>query len=765
MASGAMFQNQAMGSLTGALAGNSTGLIHNDQTYRRYRSGLSIGLYEHGSLNYKRRSIFYEVGRRHGRLRDALRYQHADDGIFAVDASIPINPAQAANFEGWARKFSNFAPQWEMMDLCGMVERLAKGIAAQSIFGETGTAQLRGGQELRVVALGTLDSPQTASTSSVFIPRTVDSVGNDHVFAVLVASANGEGASVTTDVLRLDPATNEPIVPAVTGVAFAQASVEALRILGANFEESGAGDLFAYALTRGIHAVTSVVSHTDEGGWFRGVLRSGCFRVPYGGINQGLREYPALPPLAGAGPSCVSGWVDAVALKTAALVAHCDPCVTSSGGLYPSVFISTQGEIGSSGRPEEAGTDADARAIGRQLSGDGSRFAPTYIRGLLKIFGRATNSGVAEAHFCTVLSQYMYEGVDRHLRHKTVAPYFWIEPTSLIPANFLESTAERAGFGALTTPGVETDQPYFERVREVDHGKNANFSTIAFKMRTARTSGLVAAYAGTPAELSGIRLYQFDEESVVLPGDHGPTNGSVSQKHLAADPISSYLWTRGQSPIPAPAEFINTQGSYAAKYKIVDWDDDFNATLGDIPEAWEMENHAIKWRVTVPTSLSSGPSNAADSDAKRARARAAVALAQASLRSRGYGDANSPTITVSNVPPSWDDTPSQPPAHEGLGIHHLDPGRTVARATGNPPVPDLEHQGAPLAPVPHHQPLRGAPFPRQGGGQLVGGGNPPPPHPGPPAGGFNAPPSDPGSHDAPPEDNEAAAGAHPAPPV
>nr|QDH90570.1 MAG: hypothetical protein H4RhizoLitter2099_000001 [Totiviridae sp.] len=762
MASGSLLSIQAGGSLVGALAGDPTGQIQTDDQYRRYRAGLSIGVFEHGSLTYKRRSIFYEVGRRYSRLSDALAYNRNDTGGIDIDASVSINPAQAANFEGWARKYSNFAPQWEMMDLCAIVERLAKGVAAQSVFGAVGTSHLRGGQDIRVVALGTLDSPQTASTSSVFIPRTVDSVGMDHVFAVLVAAANGEGASVTTDVLRLNPITSEPIVPAVSGPAFATACVEALRILGANFEESGAGDLFSYAVTRGVHYIVSVVSHSDEGGWFRGALRACRFRVPYGGINQALRAYPALPPLASSSASAASAWVDAIALKTAGLVAHCDPCVTGPGGLYPTVFTSNTGSIGAAGCTGEAGTDNDARAIGRQISGDTSRFAPTYIRGLNMLFGRQTNSGVAEAHFSSAVASAAYDSTDRHLRHKTVAPYFWVEPTSLIPNNYLGSVAERAGCGSLATVGLESTTPYFERLRELDRGMHANYSTIAFKMRSARTSGLVAAYAATPADLAGLKLYQFDESSIVLAGDQGPTPGDVPSKHAAADPLSSYLWKRGQSPIPAPAEFLNIQGSYAAKYKIVTWDDDFDATLGDVPEVWEMEQHDVRWRVTVPTAISPGKSNAPDTGARRARARAAIALAQASIRSRGWGESASPVITISNSPPTWDDITPVPAAHTGLQTHASDPGRTLIPAVPNEPPPVVEHLGAPLAPVPHHQPLRGPPFPRQGGG-LLSGYAPPPPVEGSPAGGLLPPVNDSDSHSA--ASDTAPANVGPAPPV
>ncbi|QKI37142.1 putative coat protein [Macrophomina phaseolina victorivirus 1] len=777
MAATTRFLASAASPLTGSVAGTSGGVLAHDNTYRRYRSGLQIGAYEHASYTYYRRSIFYEVGRRYGRLRDALG-PHAD-AAHPVDASVRINQVEAANFEGFARRYSNFSPQWEYMDLCGVAERLAKGVAAQSVFGGVNTTNLRANQAVRVVALGTLASPQTASTASVFIPRTVDVVGNDHVFAVLAAAVNGEGSSVTTDVLRLDANTNEPIIPAVEGAALASACVEALRIVGANMEASGAGDLFAYAVARGVHAIVSVVAHTDEGGFMRELLRYGRFRAPYGGINQALRDYPALPPLASQSQAACSAWVDAIGLTSAALVAHCDPTVSASGGKYPTVFVSNTGDISPPGTGEgDLEGDADARAIGRQISADLGRFAPLYTRGLTRLFGLTTNSGVAEAHFSTVAAQCLADTTDRHLRHKTVAPYFWVEPTSLIDPDFLGSEAEAGGFGALVKAGSQRAIPCFERFREIDHGRNANFSTVAFKMRTARTSGLVCAHAAEPTPLAGLKLYQFDEDSVVLAGDQGPTAGDVPTKHAAADPLSSYLWRRGQSAIPAPAEFMNIQGAYAAKYRVVTWDDDFNGPMAALPAAWEVDQFPTLWRVSVPTAIANGPSNYADRDARRARSRAAIALSQAAMRSRGYGEANSPVITVSNVPPTFEEERAPMATHD-QDVHNADPGRTFNRGEGLPPDRSADIHGAPLAPIPHHQPLRGSPYPRQPGGVGVGGGPPPapaggpppPPGPGGPGGEDDGPPPGPVDEQvaaalaAGGEGQAGAAGAPPAPPA
>jgi len=752
MASGQSFSARAASPLTGTLADPLGGVITGADVYRRYRAGVYMLVPDHGSPTAKGRSIFYEVGRRYSRARDVFAPHPAT--AVPIDCSVDINPSEAASFEGLARRYSNFSPQWVKMDLTAMVERLAKGVAAYSVYGGIDTGTLRGGNPVRVTALGTLDSPQTASINSVFIPRTVDTVGNDHVFAVLVSAANGEGAAVTTDVVRLDANTNQPIIPAVAGAAFATACVEALRVLGANMEASGAGDLFAYAVTRGIHAVVSVVAHTDEGGFMRNLLRADRFRVPYGGINQALRYYPALPALASTAASSIAAWVDAIALKTAAAVGHCDPLVPGEGGWYPSVFTAKDGALSIPGSEGEEATDADARAIGRQIAADLGRFAPLYMRALLIIFGLSTYSAVSESHFCTAGARALEqegEAVDRHLRHKTVAPYFWVEPTSLLEKNAFGTLAESEGYGAKVTPGEDEAYPCFEGYRAAEVGRSATFATIVFKMRTARTSALVCAHAGSPAALADMRLYQFDTSSVALPGDQGPTAGTVADKHAAADPLSSYLWVRGQSCFPAPAEFVNIQGVYGAKVKLMTWDDDFAAEMSDLPNEKEMGTELVHFRVSVPAGLEMGASNYEDRGARRARSRAAMALAQAVVRSRATGLAVSPVMEVSDVPPLLDVPPLREMRDTEPSGPGVDPGVTTVRAVASGFDAGRTARGAPVPPTALHEPQRAPRLPPQGGPGGGGGGAGPGPA-GPPGGG-STPPGPPGGGTPPPPVN------------
>ncbi|CAK02787.1 putative coat protein [Epichloe festucae virus 1] len=755
------FQVRHLAPLTGAVADPVGGLLQRGKDFRRYRSGLSSEIPGPGRTFVEYRSIFYEVGRHYGNISDALATP--TPAAVRIDCSHTINETQAANFEGLARQYSNFASQWEKMDLCGIAERLARAIATQSVFGGVTTTHMRAGQPLRVVALGTLDSPQTASTSSVFIPRTVDSVGSDHVFAVLCAAANGEGASVSTDVLRLDVSNNAPLVPAVAGAPLATACVEALRVLGANMEESGAGDLFAYAVTRGIHRVVTVVSHTDEGGILRDLLRHDAFRVPYGGINASLRHYPALPSAAGSHESSIAAWVDGIALKTAAVAAHCDPLVPGVGGMYPTVLVASKGSISPPGTPEGDVSPDDARSLGRQLSADIGRFAPNYIRGLSALFGLQGYTAIAERHLCATAGHYLEENsaTNRHLLHKTIAPYFWVEPTSLIPRDFLGTSAESENYAAKVSPGCVAHEPLFEKFAPLAQGTTMTCATAGFKMRTARTSGYVCSQAAAPASLAMIQLKQFDTQSVVLAGDQGPISGDVVTKHRASSPLSSYLWVRGQSALPAPAEFINTQGCYGAKIKLVDWTDDWDPESTDVPRPDQFATGVVAWRVSLPTGLPTGPSNAADRQARRARSRGAIALAQALNRARAFGEGASPTMEVSDVPPDLGLADLGHYDHTGFREHRSDPGKAQETGDGNPsPTPTLL-RGAAMPPTEQHKPQGGPrlPAPPPTMGRAAGPVGPPSTPAPPPPAPVIAPPT----VSDPPPMPEAATGAEPVP--
>jgi hypothetical protein len=595
------------------------------------------------------KSIMYEIGRRHNSVGAAL--SRADPDSATPDMSIPTSFTSSADFIGLAKKYSNFSGNWSSMDLAAVIERLAKAVAAQSVFGGVTTAAMRGGRDIDVTVLATTDKPITSSLGSVFIPRLVDAIRSQDIFAVLAAATNGAGSSVVTDLIHLDANSNSPKVPQCSGSRLAHACVEALRILGANYAANNAGEVFAYALTRGIHSVVSVVGHTDEAGYLRHVLRMSEFRVPYGGIHYSTDNYPGLPVLASISDRAVCGWVDAIALATAAIAAHCDPTCTRRGNAFPSVYT-TFGPIEVGEVAETPAQPDDALHLAGEISADCPGFVQLYIGGLSKIFQLPHGPArVAETHLESAFSEAV-GSKDRHVLFKTVAPWFWIEPTSLIPHNFLGTDAEVAGYGSLVTPGQEIDMAGFRGIEDVSNG-SSDVGAYIVDMPNARSSGLLIHLNGHPLNgLGAIKVCQMEAEGVVLAGDQHRSGLSVGARHQNNHDLASYLWVRGQSAIPAPSEFLNTGGTLGLSAVHIEWDKDYQyATPVHLPSPHEMEDCTVKIRVSAPRGVAAAELRVVETTCQRARSQATFALAQTRRRARYYRSTHKEDMTYSASAP------------------------------------------------------------------------------------------------------------------
>jgi len=307
----------AISLFTGLLADPKTGALKAGE-YRRYQSTLAshadFGTHTDASV----RAILYQVGLA-GTKAGILA--PPGDNVRRLDAGYAVPASLADDFNGFARKYTNFAAHFGSASLAGIVDRLARTLALSSHYEIRGN-DIRGGRPLSVVSVPSLPAPVSASTSHVFIPRLVDHAQAPDTFAALVSAVIGEGGTVATDAVDIDANVRAAIVPDINGDCVSPACVDALRLLGANMAACEMGGLFAYAFTRGIHRALSVVSHTDEGGIVRDCLRSAEFAVPYGGIHFGLQQYAGLPALGTTTDEGVAGYVDAIAIGTAALVAH-----------------------------------------------------------------------------------------------------------------------------------------------------------------------------------------------------------------------------------------------------------------------------------------------------------------------------------------------------------------------------------------------------------------------------------------------------------
>ncbi|CCC42234.1 coat protein [Beauveria bassiana victorivirus 1] len=718
--------------LSGVIANGRGALLTADNQFRRYaantRSSATIG----GNEDARLARIFYEVGRVHSTKARALAA--APDGLLRVDAAYPTTGTLAEEFIGLAKKYTNFSATFEYSSLAGIVERIAKGLASQSVFGNVDTGDLAAGRPIIVNALGTFDGPVNSLTNTVFIPRLVNSSVTGDVFSVLVHAAAGEGAAIATDLLELDAATRQPILTVVDADGLARACVEALRLLGTNMMASNQGPLFALALCRGLHQVVTVVGHTDEGGIVRDLLRHSAFGVPFGGIHFSLEPYAGLPALATNSVPDVCSYVDALALSSAALVAHADPGQLYDGRWYPTFYSGTSSddvEVRPGGNLP--GTDDMARRNRSQLIGGLSRFSEVYVRGLAQLFACPGDSRVASTFFNSSVANI---GVSRHLRYASVAPYFWIEPTSLIPHDFLGTDAEAFGSGALATKDVPRTKGFFEDCWASGVG-DAAFSGYHVMLRNPRSAWFFAHWLNHPRNgLGGTQVRQLDPNAIIHPGGHA-TLPDIRDRVEMALPWTDYLWTRGQSPFNAPGEFLNLAGTAGFMVNHYTFDEDGIPQLEHLPTAREFASGEVTISVGRPQGLANGPSNWGDSNARRARTRATRELAASAARVRAFGRpdvAEMPILTTAPQPRGSRVRPEPARANDQAGVGGW---RRASNSAGSgEAVP--EPFGVPRDVVPQHQAVRYPVLARNLG---AGGGvaHIPPPNRGP-EGGENVDP-------------------------
>ena len=617
---------------SGTLATPKGSTISDDKTFRRYAAGVQTTARIGGNTDISNRKIVYEVGRAAKSIKDALSGR--SDSTLTIESSYPTGSILAADFEGFTKKFSNFSASFAVTNLAGVVERLASTLATVSVFPNVSTNHMRHGNAFKLIALGVRDVPISAADDTVFIPRLIDNVIAPDTFAAIASAVCGEGSQIATDVVALDSNTNTPIIREVEGAALAKACVDALRILGSNFSAADVGDLFAYAVTRGIHRVVSVVGHTDEGGVIRAVLRKSAFSAPFGGIHYGLAPYVGLPALASTSSASIACYVDAIALKTAALVAHCDPGVQLNGAWFPTVVASSHKADEKLPGETQDGTDSDSASNFLGLMSSMGDFAEIYTRALAKLFLFGSSSGLAALHMQAAAG--CLGNTERHLKYSSVSPYYWIEPTSLIPRNFAGSVCEAEGFASYASVSTPTTLPGFEEIYAYGQG-STSMSGYVIKFRGARASPFLAHWNGNALNgLGSIQVRQLDPNAVVHPGKD-TDNEQVRARVESSQPLSKFLWTRGQSPFAAPGEFLNiakTMGIMALHNTV---DDEGDMKMSHIPQSFEFLDTTVTFHVSRPSGIKSGGSNTGTSTCARARTRATRELAAAALRSQMFG--------------------------------------------------------------------------------------------------------------------------------
>lgn len=253
-------------------------------------------------------------------------------------------------------------------------------------------------------------------------------------------------------------------------------------------------------------------------------------------------------------------------------------------------------------------------------------------------------------------------------------------------------------------------------------------------MPFARSAWFFAHWLNHPANgLGAIQVRQLDPNGIIHPGpcDADP---QVRDRVEAARPFTDFLWRRGQSPFPAPAELINLGRTVGFAVRHMTMDDDGIPTEEHVPTLREFADTTVTIQVGRLMGLRNGQHNSYDSYVRRARTRAVRELAAASARIRVFGQAGVAEMPVLTTAPTM--RSNVPPVKERMDMTG-GLGRAVKQETSPHTSlvgrsPDRPPTGVGHDPVQHHDSQRGPTLRNPGSGVIAGGGGgsvPPQPHP------------------------------------
>lgn len=155
------------------------------------------------------------------------------------------------------------------------------------------------------------------------------------------------------------------------------------------------------------------------------MLRRVVYRLSYDKITAIiLGTYVGMPTLCGN----ISGFsyiIDAIALKSAALVALCDPLELVNDESYPTILTVD-------GLGKEASKQEETSMYFNKFSRVFDDFTKIYVAQLVWLFNASNHKGRDASFALNDAVDRLDSGhTNRHPNFDTIHPYFWIEPTGL----------------------------------------------------------------------------------------------------------------------------------------------------------------------------------------------------------------------------------------------------------------------------------------------------------------------------------------------
>ncbi len=144
----------------------------------------------------------------------------------------------------------------------------------------------------------------------------------------------------------------------------------------------------------------------------------------------------------------------------------------------------------------------------------------------------------------------------RHLGHKTVSPFFWIEPQNLLGREIADMPAQKQGYGVYAFVGESALHRTFEE-GTLAHARHGDaYVDVEINYTAARRNIILNHLANRTGDgLAAIIPFQTREEGLFQVG--GSDSGASFEERAAnMDDMATYLWKKGSTTLVAPAESL-----------------------------------------------------------------------------------------------------------------------------------------------------------------------------------------------------------------
>ena len=199
-----------------------------------------------------------------------------------------------------------------------------------------------------------------------------------------------------------------------------------------------------------------------------------------------------------------------------------------------------------------ASADGDDKELAGKIGYVFGEFVKLYLPNLARLFCLIPGDITDVMSHLTMCMSVVAQHGEEHLKFTSVAPFYWIEPTSLTRYKNASLPAVCEGFGTLVGTNEVAKMPYFEGLHSVK--PSALFSDVVVQFRSARTCGMVLHhYKNACNGLTAVKLTQAADTEFC---HRGGVDEPISTSMLRGANFREYLWERGDAGVPAPSELL-----------------------------------------------------------------------------------------------------------------------------------------------------------------------------------------------------------------